>query len=346
MSPAPVLPSHPVYGTNDWHFALGDSGARVLLPLAEFVAANSPDAGNRPYCVVDDGWSLGGLGMGPWLGNQRYGHMGELAQRLREAGTRPGIWYRPLTPLPELGGRYRLARGGAGLDPSVPEVLASVAGQVRRMTADWGYRLLKHDFTVWDTLGRWGMQMGAEITDDGWSFADRGRTTAEVLRELYRVIHEAAGGALVMGCNAFGHLAAGTCELQRIGDDAGGRSWNRTRRMAINALAFRAAQHGHLFAVDADIAPVTPQLPWRVAGQWLHLLAASGTPAFVSVDPACRTAEVAAALREAFTLAARPQPVAQPLDWLTSRTPSRWRLGDHEQDYDWTGTDGGWPFPD
>jgi len=345
MSPDPRLPDHPVYGANDWHFALGAAGARVVLAQAEFVSAQAADQANRPYCVVDDGWSAGGLGHGPWIGNHRYGHMGELAGRLREAGTRPGLWYRPLTPLPEHRGRWRLARNAGVLDPSVPEVAASIREQLARFVG-WGYTLVKHDFTVWDLLGRWGFQMGAAITDDGWAFADPCRTTAEIVTDLYATMRDGAGPALVMGCNAFGHLVAGQAELQRIGDDASGRSWNRTRRMAVNSLAFRAAQHGALYMVDADIAPITPALPWRQAAQWLHLLAASGTPAFVSVDPASRTPAVAAAVRDAFTLAAAAPPLAEPLDWVTSATPSRWRLGAREQTYDWIEPDGPWPFGD
>ena len=339
------LPDHPVYGANDWHYALGRSDRRSILSLAQFTSACAGETAVRPYLMVDDGWSSGGLGHGPWIGNRRYGHMGELARALRDAGVRPGLWYRPLTPLPEHGDRWRLARGGGVMDPSVPEVRQSIAHQVQRL-ADWGYELVKHDFTVWDVVGRWGFQMGAAVTDDGWSFADRGRTTAEVLTDLYRLLRAASGPAMVMGCNAFGHLVAGHAELQRVGDDASGRSWNRTRRMAVNALAFRAAQHGALYAVDADVAPITAGLPWRQSVQWLHLLAASGTPAFVSVDEASRTPSVAASVRDAFTLAASEQTLAEPLDWARSATPSRWRLGGHTQTYDWLEDDGAWPFAD
>ncbi len=339
------LPGHPVYGGNDWHYAMGNSTGASVLALGEYLSACAPEEANRPYLMVDDGWSAGGLGHGPWIGRRSYGHMGELAGRLRSAGVRPGLWYRPLTPLPEHRDRYRSARDGGTLDPSIPEVLASVAEQVARISS-WGYELIKHDFTIWDTLGRWGFQMGADPAPPGWAFADRTRTTAEILTGLYSAIREASGSAMVMGCNAFGHLVAGHAELQRIGDDASGTSWNRTRRMAINSLAFRAAQHGALYAVDADVAPITPALPWRESLQWLHLLSASGTPAFVSVHPDSRRA-AAPALRDAFTLAARPQPLGEPLDQYSTTTPTRWWLGGRrEQTYDWYTAEGGWPFGD
>lgn len=345
--PAPaLLPPHPVYGGNDWHYALGGSDRRSILALARFLSHCAPQVDNRPYLMVDDGWSAGGPGHGPWIGNRRYGHMGDLARRLRETGVRPGIWYRPLTPLPEHGERWRLTRGGGAVDPTVPEVRDSIAEQVQRLIG-WGYELIKHDFTVWDLLGRWGSQMGAQITEDGWHFADRTRTTAEIITDLYRLLRGSSGtGSMMLGCNAFGHLVSGHAELQRIGDDASGRSWNRTRRMAVNTLAFRVAQHDALYAVDADVAPLTQQLPWRQSVQWLHLLAASGTPCFVSVDEASRTRETAAAVREAFSLAAVPQPTAEPVDWVGSHTPSHWRLGERDQVYDWSEPDGAWPFGD
>jgi alpha-galactosidase len=344
MCPSPRLPDHPVYGTNDWHVHYGRNGFEVISRASEQISALAADPGNRPYSVIDDGWSRGGLGTGPWYGNDRFGDMGAMAAHLRDLGVRPGIWYRPLTTWPGVPDGWRLERGGA-LDPSRPEVLALVAEQVARLVG-WGYELIKHDFTCWDVLGRWGPAMGAQVTDDGWGFADRSRTTAEVLLELYRAIRAAAGPALLIGCNTIGHLAAGQVELQRIGDDTSGVSWNRTRRMGVNALAFRAAQHGTLFAVDADVAPITPSLPWPLARQWLKLVAGSGTPLFVSVHPEVTDPEVLAAVRSALATAAVPRPVAEPLDWADTRCPTRWRLDGAERAFAWNEPDGGWPFGD
>jgi len=347
----PLMPPHPVVGTNDWHVHYGRADARVILDTARQLVEWSPD-GTRPYCVIDDGWSQGGLGVGPWYGNERFGDMGALAGRMRDAGARPGIWYRPLTAVP---GASRPSRGGPRLlrdgvlDPSVPEVLASVGEHVRRLV-DWGYELVKHDFTTWDVLGRWGFAMGATVTDDGWGFARDDLTTAEVLLDLYRTVRGAAGPALLIGCNTIGHLAAGLVELQRIGDDTSGVSWNRTRRMGVNALAFRAAQHGTFFAVDADVTPVTPHLPWPLARGWLDLVADSGTPLFVSVDPDVDDPAVLAAVRDAVARAARAHraagPVAEPLDWFDTRCPRRWRVDGADRTVDWSGADGPWPFAD
>lgn len=354
MCPHPLLPDHPVLGTNDWHVHYGRAGAEVVLRASEQVSG-WVSGQERPYSVIDDGWSQGGLGTGPWLGNDRFGDMASLAARMRGTGVRPGIWYRPLTAVP--GVPMPGLRGGV-MDPSVPEVLDVVAETVRRLVS-WGYELVKHDFTTWDVLGRWGFEMRGGVTDGGWGFARADRTTAEVLTELYGTIRQAAGErSVLIGCNTIGHLAAGFVELQRIGDDTSGVSWNRTRRMGVNALAFRAAQHGTFFSADADVAPVTAHLPWRLARQWLELLADSGTPLFVSVSPEVQDpaviATVADALQRAAASPASPASPAdaagagsvEPLDWLETRCPRRWRIGGLMRVVDWSDAGGPWPFPD
>ena len=41
------------------------------------------------------------------------------------------------------------------------------------------------------------------------------------------------------------------------------------------------------------------------------------------------------ALCEAFLKASQPAPTAEPLDWMESTTPKRWRFGREEVTYDW-----------
>ncbi len=163
---------------------------------------------------------------------------------------------------------------------------------------------MKHDFTTYDLFGRWGFEMGPSVTVDGWSFADRGRTSAEIVSALYAAVREAAGASVVIGCNTIGHLGAGLFELQRTGDDTSGREWERTRKMGVNTMAFRLPQHGTFFAADADCAPITTALPWPLAERWLRLVAASGTPLFLSHAREALGPEQKAAVREAFALAA------------------------------------------
>jgi alpha-galactosidase len=188
--------------------------------------------------------------------------------------------------------------------------------------------------------------MGAAPAPDGWTLADPTVTTAEALVRFYGRIRQAADGALVLGCNVVGHLAAGLVDAQRTGDDTSGRNWERTRRMGVNTLAFRVAQHGAFFAVDADCVPSTPATDWAMNRQFLDLVARSGTVLFVSVDPSTRTDAVDADLSAALRLAldgGAPDGV-EPLDWLSTPTPRRWRTGEEEITYSWLGPLGGDPF--
>ncbi len=344
MSPAPRLADHPVYGTNDWNYAYGNNSAELIESLSGMVSDLSTDA-NRPYSVIDDGWSSGGqLGHGPWVGNERFGDMGALAGRLKARGVRPGLWFRPLTILPGQPDSWKLSRNKGALDPTIPEVQAHVADHMKRF-AGWGYEMVKHDFTTWDLLGRWGAGMGPNPTNDGWRFHDDSRTTAEVLLALYKTIRDASPMKLI-GCNTVGHLTAGTHEVQRTGDDTSGRSWNRTRRMGVNTLAFRAAQHGAFFAADPDIVALTHNVPWSLNEQWLRLVAGSGTALFVSLEPSFVQETHKVALRKALALAAKGPKVGEPLDWLETDNPRSWRLEGKKTEFAWMGDEMAWPFGD
>jgi alpha-galactosidase len=267
----PCLPSAPVYGGNNWYCAYGrNCSAAAIERDASLMGELAPSGPNRPFMVIDDGWSPTNTA-GPWeRGNAGFPDMAGLAAAMKRQGVRPGIWLRPLYTTAEVPSANRLRpRAGtrnATLDPSLPETLETVRQDIGRM-ASWGFELIKHDYTSFDLLGRWGSSMGADLTETGWHFADRSRTTAEIALALYRAIREAAGGAVVIGCNTFGHLSAGLFELQRTGDDTSGRDFHRTRRMGVNTLAFRGPQHRAFFDLDADCAPVTPQLPWDLAAR-------------------------------------------------------------------------------
>jgi alpha-galactosidase len=344
LCPAPRLPGHVVYGGNDWYYAYGDNSAETIRRDAALIRDHAPNTENAPYMVIDAGWfPEKGCNGGPYdRGNDDFPDMAGLAAWMTAHGVRPGIWIRPLLmadapaawQLPEQHPVRRRDRG-AFLDPTVPEVVERVRADIRRLR-DWGYTLIKHDFTTYDLTGRWGFEMADGLTAPGWHFADRSRTTAEIVRDLYAAVREAAGDAVLIGCNTVGHLGAGLFELQRTGDDTSGREWERTRKMGVNTLAFRMPQHGAFFAADADCVGLTREVPWRLNRQWLDLLARNGTPLFVSAAPDAVGPEQSAALKEAFLVASRPQPPAEPLDWLYTTCPRHWRFGDEEAVYDWT----------
>ena len=344
MCPVPRLPPEPVYGFNDWYCSYGHDTADNFLANVSYLISLGPTNGTRPFAVVDDGWQWAGNdGKQPGLWNQtdpqfsaKY-RMPEFARKVSGLGARPGLWYRPLIASADQPKNWRLQRDPGILDPTVPAVRSLIKDSVSRFHG-WGFELIKHDYTTFDLCGRWGKDMGAEITDDGWTFADRSRTTAEVIRNLYQDIREAAGDhTLILGCNTMGHLAAGIFEMQRIGDDTSGREWDRTRTMGVNCLAFRAPQNGTFFAVDADCAGQVSSrsVPWEKNSQWLRLLAHSGTPLFTSFPHETVSPDQETALREALAAASQRQPLAEPEDWMTSRTPEKWRFGPTVMSFSW-----------
>lgn len=344
--PKTATPKQPVYGFNDWYCSYGHDTAEEFLKNTAYVVSLAPKGGNGPFAVVDDGWQVaqdkgGTNGLGPWnRTNPKFSPtltMPQFVERVRDLGARPGVWVRPLQASPDQPQSWRLSRDRRALDPSVPEVRAYVRQFMQRMRG-WGFELIKHDYTTEEIAGRWGFQMKGEMIADGWAFADRSRTTAEIVRQLYLDIRESAGkDTLIIGCNTIGHLAAGIFELQRIGDDTSGEEWARTRKMGVNCVAFRAPQHGTFFAVDGDCAGQTKpdSVPWGKNRQWLELLARSGTPLFVSFPKDTVRPEQEEALRAALSEASRRQPVGEPLDWLETRTPAHWRLAGQDVTFSW-----------
>lgn len=347
---SPRLPERPLYGGNDWYSRYGNITAETVRQDCALIRELSPSLDNAPVCVIDAGWYSQGEGntcdAGVFdRGNAGFPDLPGLAEEMRGMGTRPGIWIRPLLTAAAVPLTWQVApehphsgKPGAFLDPSVPEVLAHVRTDIARLV-EWGYGILKHDFTTYDITGRWGFEMGPEITPGGWTFADRTRTTAEIVGNLYAAIREAAGEAKIIGCNTVGHLGAGLFELQRTGDDTSGRHWERTRKMGINTLAFRMPQQETFFCADADCVGLRPEIAWEQNRQWLDLLSRSGTALFVSAHPEAVGQEQRAALREAFARAALPMTAAEPLDWMETTSPRRWLCQGETQIYDWS------PFP-
>jgi alpha-galactosidase len=338
MCPHPRLPEQPVYGFNDWYCDYGQNSADSVRYYAAYVARLAPKNGPRPFMVIDDGWQTriptNGTG-GPWdCGNDKFPSMRGLADDIKKAGARPGIWIRLLTAQHQPT-QWRLSRDQQFLDPSVPAVREYVKERVARLKG-WGFELIKHDYSTRDLLGSYRLAAAPEA--DTWHFADSSRTTAEIIRDFYLSIREAAGDdTLVMGCQTVSHLSAGVFELMRVGDDTSGSQWKRVRTMGVNALAFRAPQHRAFYFADADCVGLTEpgKIPWSLNRQWLDLLARSGTPLFISFKRNALTAgqerEVAAAL----ALAAKRQPLGEPLDWMQSRQPVQWRLGPGEKTFEW-----------
>ena len=349
MCEKPRLPKQPVYGINDWYFAYGNNSAKLINEITALMTDLAPDTNNRPFSVIDAGWAKyspllpgdGGFMDDFSIPNDKFKDMHQMALNIEKLGMQPGLWTRPLCAkhddkksllLPSIPGRDDPK--SPILDPTIAENIERIKYNITTYTK-WGYKLVKHDYTTYDIMGKWGIQMADTLTTPGWRFSDNTRTTAEVINHLYHAIRERAGDMYVIGCNTMSHLSAGVFELNRTGDDTSGKEWDRTRKMGVNTLGFRIAQHNAFYAVDGDCVGLTNDIPWAKNKQWMQLVAESGTPLFISPQPNALGEEQKAFIKQCFAKAAKPQPTGEPLDWMTNPRPEKWKLNGREVGFDW-----------
>ena len=344
------MPKEPVYGINDWYFTYGNNSEKLISEHTELMVPMAEGLENRPFSVIDAGWfqkspSLKNdccWGENMNTPNSKFGDMGRLAEKIRQTGMRPGIWTRPLCgsnkdpdslKLPLIKGREK---NKPVLDPTIPENLERIKNYFK-LYNQWSYELVKFDFTSFDIFGKWGFAMikDGSMTSAGWSMNDTSITNAEIVLNLYQTIRAAAGETYLIGCNTFGHLAAGIFELNRIGDDTSGNDWERTVKMGVNTLAFRGIQHGVFYAADADCVGLTTKIPWDKNEQWMQLVAKSGTPLFISAQPDATGARQKEVIRECFRMASQNLPLGEPLDWIESAFPQKWKLNEKVETFNW-----------
>jgi alpha-galactosidase len=338
MSPSPKLADHVDYGANNWYYAYGKSSHEEILADTRLLSKLCEKNSNRPYMVIDDGWSPNPKN-GPWThGNDRFPDMKLLAEQITQENVRPGIWVRYIYDEKQVCGlpkEWHYPHDENFLDPSHPQVLAYIRETTRRFV-DWGYRLIKFDCSTQDILGRRGYRTPNVIAPDGWHFYDRSKTSAEIILNFYKTIREAAGDDVVLlGCATISHLSAGIVEVGRTGADINGVDWDITRRMGVNTLAFRMMLDRHFFAVDADCVGITGKLPWHFIRQWLHILSISGTPLFVSCKPEILDNTQQEILRQAYQTNSTQCDRLIPLDWMENICPERWLHNDTEITFDW-----------
>lgn len=346
MCEDPILPKYPVYGSNNWYYAYGKSSESEILADCDYILNLTKGIENKPYMVIDDCWQehhrLNEYNGGPWTkGNEKFPDMKALAEKLVQKGVRPGIWVRLLLNEDEnIKNEWRLAHNNC-LDPTNPEALNYIKEDIKRI-CNWGYTLIKHDFSTFDLFGKWGFQMSPLVTDDGWHFYDDSLTSAEVVKLLYKAILDASveasnGETLILGCNTIGHLGAGYMHINRTGDDTSGVDWERTRFMGVNTLAFRLPQHGKFYEIDADCVGIDGGISWSMNKQWADVLAQSGTPLFISVRPNILDETEKQELHEILKVASKQEHHVIPVDWEETTCPEHWQDKDHDIDckYQW-----------
>ncbi|WP_158656021.1 hypothetical protein [Sphingobacterium sp. HMA12] len=281
--------------------------------------------------MIDDGWSKGTDYSSP---NEKFGDMANVVEQIKELGMRAGLWTRPLLARPGCRENLFIKNRGQVLDPTIDENMDYVQS-LFRLYGEWGFELVKHDYTTFELFSKYGSEMAEHITVPGWHFNDRSKTNAEIVLNLYRSIRKAAGNTYLMGCNTVSHLSAGVFELYRTGDDTSGKEWWRTKKMGVNTLGFRMPQHRTFYEVDCDCVGLTTKIAWEKNRQWMKLLAESSTALFISAQPEAVGVSQKNFIKECFTHAAVHQPIGEPLDWLDNIFPSKWKLNNNVIEFDW-----------
>ena len=331
-----VLPKERIYGGNNWYYAYGKSSYKQIISDAKLQVELAKGIDNKPFQVIDDCWQPKKC-CGPWVPNRKFKDMKKLADEIKDLGARPGIWVRLLRNKDRtIKKDMRILRKGKRyyLDPTHPFVQSYIRADIERIKG-WGYELIKHDFSTADLFGDFGMNLQGTITKiDGWHFYDKSKTNAEIVLDLYRLIKDAAGDMLIIGCNTVSHLCAGLVHINRIGDDTSGREWQRTKEMGVNTLAFRLAQNEIVYMCDADCVGILKNyIPWEKNGQWLHLLSYSNTPLFISCSEKISD-EAKRDIAKAYKVFNEPHEF-KPLDIFDTRTPSQWEIDGEEVKYNW-----------
>jgi alpha-galactosidase len=347
MSHKSSYPDRPIYGFNTWYYTYGNITRASVLEDARLCArlASKNEAGApRPFMVIDDGWNKNGTpeyNGGPFVPNDDFADMREVARQIREIGCEPGIWVRPLLVLPELcpeidEDSYSMQpdgpQHGRFLDPTTPGAQNYIRKLIRGLAAD-GYRLIKHDFTCPDLMGPDFLK--PNLTRPGWHWHDESKTNAQVCKELYTLIQEAANGAYIIGCNIYNHLAVGIHDIVRSGCDTSGHHWEITRDYGINTLAFRSYQNKAFFMTDADCAAFTDRVPTELNLQFSELLSMSDSAFFISAAPGILNEQDEQRLMQMFCRITRRGSDLEPVDWLDRRVPEQF-IGDGQlRRYTW-----------
>ncbi|REE66971.1 melibiase [Paenibacillus taihuensis] len=201
----------PVSGWCSWHYAFfqvtEDDVERNLRFAAEHPEVFTPEPGGFEYILIDYGWqqTIGS----PAVNKEQFPRgMKRMADMIREAGFRPGIWIAPfwieadaeiVTTHPEyllhhadgslaLGPRTFKHPYAYRLDLSHPGAQQYVLDQLTQLIHEWGYALIKMDFLEVATVS---------LTENRSQFRYHSddRTSIEILRDMCKKMQALADAA-------------------------------------------------------------------------------------------------------------------------------------------------------
>ena len=352
MCEKPALPKTPVFGVNNWYWAYGRISRKTIQVETKQLMEMTAGTKNKPYMILDDGWQInrsfvpgGTYNGGPWVTNEKFGDMRNTVDDILKAGAKAGIWFRPLRTIGDIPGEAAYFKEGCAitLDPSHPFTIERVTEDVKRIRS-WGFDIIKHDFTVNDVTGLdsvVGLFYNGNLSG-GRQFFDNTKTTATIIKELYKTIQTAADGADIIGCNALSHISAGIHAIYRTGGDTSGRYWEMTRYNGVNTM-MRLPQNGAFHMVDPDCAAFTERVNLDLNLDFLEMCALTGVTTLASVTPGILNEKQMARINEIYRLADSNDEPYEIADFDRVCIPERFISpdGTKVKEYDWMSEYGG-----
>ncbi|MCQ6561648.1 alpha-galactosidase [Paenibacillus mendelii] len=289
-------------GWLSWYYYYGTVTEQDILDNVHDLRDQYPEL-NVEYIVIDAGWFLES-GFGDWEANEKFPHgMKWLADQIKAAGYKPGLWFSPL--LADSGSRllerhpdWVLKQGmkyAAGMNPSGsdvlelheknkvkfvldlthPEVLDYLKAMFTQVTQEWGYSYIKLDFLIRALFTDQGNH--SSLHRDQVLFP--GTTTAAAYRKAMQAIREGAGeGCFILGCAAPLFTSAGgfidgnrmTPDITRrnyVPDSPRPTYWELIKICGIT-MAARYFLHGKIGYNDPDVLVVRGHEPEGISDDY------------------------------------------------------------------------------
>ena len=326
------VPDHVPTGWCSWYYFYNRvSEADVLSNLEAMQRDKHP----AEYVQIDDGYQSH---TGDWLvPNAKFpSGMASLAERIRGAGYRPGLWLAPLLlneesatlrdhpefALKTTAGETLFVETWLGrcavLDCTHPGAEAWLREVVRTVVRDWRYEYLKLDALAF-----------AAVPGSKVRYHAPGTTAAMNLRRGLEIIREAAGDeTFILGCTCHFGPAVGLVDAMRVGPDVKETWFDGTNPSAKHAMRItlqRNWMHNRWWANDPDCLIVRDSDTALDARETRFLAAAivlSGGMMVASDD----LAKLSTTRRDmALALFPPPGVAAEPYDPSDGPVPSAWR---------------------
>jgi hypothetical protein len=354
----------PAYcGYSTWYHAHALDEKR-MAELAKFVKDNHLGEFGLNFLQIDDQWQVARRDFTTHKTGEKAPYpsgMKQTAESIKSAGLIAGLWLTPfgwqgrdfqddkpsqnntvMKDHPDWfvkrsdGSIYWVKWAGDCLDMTNPQAREFLAGVIKRITHDWGYKLLKLD-GLWSGMACSILYPDPKYRDDHLGdavFYDPTKTNEEVYRSGLRLVREAAGpDVFLLGCNIAQNMrtmggSIGLVDAMRVGPDIKA-DWSAVVRCAKPA-SYLYFWNGRVWHNDPDCLMLRDPLTLDNARAWGSWIALSGQLNLVSEWLPGLPPEKLEVWKR--TVPNHERTNARPVDLFDSAMPRIWHLSSGEGD--------------